>query len=124
MRTGTPVNQDGAFRHSWDATTWFYGRHLAGINNPARFMLFIDAATRGTGYGEPQNLDYGDPWCGNVVDSTGRANRGGAIDKVWLAHPKDTCNVLFADCHAETNHILELKAIGITHYWDNRGLVH
>jgi len=103
---------------------YWRGRRIQGIRSPSNFMLAIDAAARETGYGEPQNLDYGPPVCGNTFTNSGAHNLGGCSNRVWLSHPNETANCLFGDGHVENCDLGRLMSLGITIYWDSKGILH
>ena len=103
-------------------TVRFKGFVLGGIANPASFFWAIDSATQG---GTSSTLiRCKDPDAGVTVGFYGYGNRGGAVDYVWLGHPADSANTVFIDGHVENCDGARLRSLGITQYWDKRGLLH
>lgn len=102
------------------AATYYHGFKLSAMQDSSRYWLFIDAATQGG----PSTIltNPVTPPAGNCLGRNGFANRGGAVDYVWTAHPHDTANACFVDGHVENMDGGAMKAIGITQWWDHTGL--
>ncbi|CAN5517713.1 hypothetical protein BH10PLA1_BH10PLA1_22180 [soil metagenome] len=116
-----PVDTNGSFKTLYAPPKFYFnGCLLVHVRDPSNTVLAIDSAS---GLSAP--LVYDNAYMpGITVQATGLFNRGGTVDRVWLAHPNNTVNILFIDCHAETCDAGWLKKASITNYFDNDGVVH
>lgn len=111
---------------AWPVNCYFYGRRLAGNKNPSSNALAIDSSTGSVNvppWTTAMRWVYDGIMPGISVDTSGNNNKGGTVDRVWLNHPNNTCNILFSDCHAENVDKGRLASMGIIHFYENDGYI-
>ncbi len=102
--------------------TKFRGIYITSISKPSTYIMASDAATQGGT--SPILLNAKSPAAGVCIGFSGGSNRGGAIDYIWVGHPTDAANIVFMDGHGSHCNDDLLTSIGVTDYWDTRGVRH
>jgi len=104
-----------------DPDSTFRGIYALKVNRPDRYFLASDSLTTGVGGVVAVSPP---PKPANTIGPQGYKNRGGCVDYVWSGHVGDTANVMFLDGHVPSCNQGDLNDVGITKYFDMRGIRH
>jgi prepilin-type N-terminal cleavage/methylation domain-containing protein/prepilin-type processing-associated H-X9-DG protein len=112
----------------------FVGIQLPRIHQAGDYVVLIDSALEDTGAPSLYQSDMPVGGYGVTINPPfWSPTGGGQYSGVWLSHPKDQANALFADFHAETCNTGRLKSVinynagtppafqGITYWWNSTG---
>lgn len=123
VNTGGSVGKFKTPFRQTDGTTWsFSGYRLAVVRSASLQMLATDSGVGSVFAGSAMANFKEFPYPGFYVDDGpggNGGNRGGCLDRAWMAHPNNSINILFFDGHAENYPYAAAKAHGFTYYFDN-----
>ena len=106
----------------------FFGMRPGAMQQASDYVALIDSGIQNTGVGAG-NLQGKNPsgGAGPMTSGFWSSSGGGQVAGVWLAHPMDRANALFADGHSESCPPDRLRAVanyntapakhGITEWW-------